>query len=159
MQKGGVIKISLGTTVLWGSTSFLQRVFVAQKKVVRIIAGMRPSEHCRPTFVEMRVMTVPSMFIYKSLMYIKENLQRFTRQVDIHAYQTRQDNNLRIPFHRLTTTQRSVVYQGIKFYNKIGNAIKTQTTSKFGNTLKHYLLNKAFYSVDEFLNATDLENL
>ena len=141
--------------ILWGSTPFLQRVFVAQKKVLRTIARLGPSEHCRPIFIEMKILTAPSLYIYNCVMYIKENLSKFDRQLDIHCYQTRKDI-LRIPLHRLTTTQRSVVYQGIKFYNAIGNKIKEQTSRQFGINLKAFLVNKAFYSVQEFVNDPDL---
>jgi hypothetical protein len=58
--------------IFWGNTQNAVRVFRAQKRVIRIIASLPFSSHCKPSFQRLEVLTLPSLFILESLLFIKK---------------------------------------------------------------------------------------
>ena len=59
--------------MLWGNSTGAKTVFKWQKKVLRVITGMSERESCRHTFKDLKIMTVPSLYILNCLLYVKEN--------------------------------------------------------------------------------------
>nr|CAH7731082.1 unnamed protein product [Callosobruchus chinensis] len=50
------------------------RVFVAQKRALRLIFGLTYRDSCCQTFHRYKIMPVLCIYIYKFIMYIKSNL-------------------------------------------------------------------------------------
>jgi hypothetical protein len=67
---------------------------------------------------------------------------------------TRQKNDLHVPYAHRTMYQKGVLYSGIKVFNARPSSIKTISNDpqKFKTTLKRYLLTHSFYSVNEFFS-------
>ena len=139
--------------VLWGNSSGWRRVFILQKKAVRILGGAHYREHCKPYFKKLKILTVPSLYIYHALLYVKANLGSFSRRADIHEHQTRGSRHLEIPFHRLNISQGSVLYQGVKLFNALERDVQCLPLCRFKICVKNMLLNEAFYSVSEFFEC------
>jgi hypothetical protein len=59
--------ISYGV-IFWGSSSYGSKVFILQKKIIRIITNTitntRPRDSCREVFKNMEIMTLYSQYIY-----------------------------------------------------------------------------------------------
>ena len=70
---------------LYFYTSHAEKVFILQKRVIRILADTAKLKHCKPLFKSFKVLTVPSLYSLG----------------DIHNYSTRQIHRLEIPLHRL----------------------------------------------------------
>ncbi|KAJ8978948.1 hypothetical protein NQ317_018423 [Molorchus minor] len=102
-------------------------------------------------------MTLPGIFIHQCIMYAKEN-ERLGRNASFHMYNTRNKNDLNIPYHRLKRTQQPVNYDSIVLYNKLPYHLKESTTNQLNIALKKILINNTFYSVQEFLDFSFSEN-
>lgn len=141
--------------VLWGSASrreFL-RVFYLQKRALRIIAGVRRKAPCKTLFQSFGIWTLPSLYIYEMLLYYNFNYDSIQVGSDVHNYNTRsRDQHRQVP-HRLQLSASLPQNIGPKLYNKLPQNIKLEKQpSKFKKLLSNYLLQKAFYSVGEFLS-------
>jgi len=52
------------SVIFWGNCSYAKKVFIFQKKIIRIITNTRPRDSCRETFRNMQIMTLYSQYIY-----------------------------------------------------------------------------------------------
>ena len=46
--------------IFWGSSSYANKVFILQKKIIRILTNTRPRDSCREAFKSMEIMTLYS---------------------------------------------------------------------------------------------------
>ena len=60
--------------LLWGNHSTANKLFILQKRAMRIICGAPPRSHCRSLFVYLGILTLPSVFVLSCLLYVKENI-------------------------------------------------------------------------------------
>ena len=67
---------------------------------------------------------------------------------------TRNSHNLHLPLPHLTKYQKGVHYAGVRLFNHLPAYIKKSTNESkvFKKTLKKFLMNNSFYSVDGFIN-------
>lgn len=138
-------------TALWGNSSSVGRVFVLQKRIIRLIFNLKFRESCRPVFVREKILTVPCIYIYQCAQYIRSNLDKFS--CADHNYPTRQAHLLRTDQHRTACFERSPSYAGRVIYNKLPIELKNMPNiNRFKNALKTYLLQKCYYTVNEYLN-------
>ncbi|KAL1446580.1 hypothetical protein WDU94_009857 [Cyamophila willieti] len=63
--------------LLWGHTPHSTKLFILQKKAIRILARLPYNEHAKPSFINMGIPTLPCMFILQCLIHIKKNRERF----------------------------------------------------------------------------------
>ena len=82
------------------------------------------------------------MFLYPNNM-LPSNFNSFFSTVNkIHNYNTHQSKMYYVPLCRTKIIQFSVVYQGVLFFNSLGNDIRDASSiSSFKRKLKEYLLN------------------
>jgi hypothetical protein len=57
--------------VFWGNSLETRKIFLLQKKTVRIIMGMKPREPCRPVFTKLNILTLASQYILSLMTYDK----------------------------------------------------------------------------------------
>jgi len=50
--------------IFWGSSANVNRVFILQKKIIRIIANLGPRDSCRNIFRSLQIFTLYSQYIY-----------------------------------------------------------------------------------------------
>ena len=67
-------------------------------------------------------MTLPSCIIYSNLIYIKEHIEKYSRNGDNHNYLTRNRDDIQLPQQRLTYT-RSINF-GILLLNSLPTSLK-----------------------------------
>lgn len=135
----------------WGACSkyLFQSVFVLQKRAIRNLSNAHPRTHCRPLFIENNILTLPSLLILETACLIHKNKHHFPSQQRV--YSTRQINNIPLPIPHSSLVRNSFVYNGVKIYNHVDLQIRSvQNLKLFRRSLKMFLLDKAFYSVDEF---------
>jgi len=81
----------LYSVVIWGGSNHMNEVFIAQKRVIRAMAGKRywrsncALDSCRPLFKRFGIMTVYSLYILEYLKYLKKNPQKFTNFSEISS--------------------------------------------------------------------------
>jgi hypothetical protein len=138
--------------IFWGHTKNTIRVFRLQKRILTIMSGCGRRDSCRKLFVEQKILTLPSLYIYQLIMFVKKNNELYVTNDTIHNHNTRQNKNLHQPEANLTQYQNGVLYKGTIMYNSLPTYIKEESVyvGKFAKVLKKFLCEKAFYSLDEF---------
>nr|CAI5819056.1 unnamed protein product [Callosobruchus analis] len=142
-------------TMLWGNSSHAIRVFRLQKTAVRILSRVPFDASCRELFRLNGIMTLPSIYIFQTLIHIHKNLGTFTTPAFNHNYDTRNAQSI-IPLRsRLRMTQMNRV--NIYIYNKLDSLfkimhIKDMSLNAFKVFSKKFLLQHCFYTIDEYLN-------
>lgn len=138
----------------WGCGRDKGRIFILQKRIMRLIFNLNFRETCRYIFKQKNILTVPCIFIFKCLMYTKQNINVFSQVSDTHAYGTRHGALLRIPTHTTSKYRHSPKYNCINIYNMLPKHLREINCPKlFKIGIKKFLLEKSFYSVDEFLSG------
>ena len=103
--------------IAWGGTPPSNYVFGLQRKCVRILARLSYREDCRLAFKSLNILTLPSMFILRCLLYIHKNNELYKTHADVHDYFTRNCMNFRVDYCRLSRTQKSYYYIGKLLHN------------------------------------------
>jgi hypothetical protein len=88
-----------------GRSSNANKLFILQKKIVRIITNSGVRESCREAFKNMQIMTY-SQYIFSQILFTVNNKHLFTPSNEIHKYKTRNNTDLHLPTVNIT-----------KFYN------------------------------------------
>lgn len=148
--------INYGIT-LWGNTSAATMIFRQQKKALRILANVSYLESCRRLFIKYHIMTLPSLYIFYTLIEIYKKYPVLTTQSDIHPYDTRGANLLRTPKFRLNKTENNSL--PLKLFNVLPHKIRILNIFYFKKTLKNFLTENSFYSVSEFVISVKNGNL
>lgn len=143
----------LYANMLWGNCSNAKQVFIWQKRALRIIAGVSDIQSCRPLFKNFNIMTLPSIFIYSNLVYVKKNLNKFLLRNFTHNYSTRKNHEINIPQFRLAKSTSSHKFLQVKLFNSLPETSHLIEEAFFKKKLSKWLLQNAFYSIDEFLNC------
>jgi len=139
--------------LLWGCSGAADKVLLLQKRAIRTMLGLRYNESCKEYFRKEGILTIPSIFIYTCVKYVRENIEEFHRNGDEHTYNTRQADNLQTPIHRLKATQRSTHYWGTKLYNHLPHVWKGLDAERFAAKVREVLLGLAVYTLQEFMEA------
>jgi hypothetical protein len=140
--------------ILWGNSTNINDLFVMQKKLIRIIAQIDNTKSCKPFFIKLNLLTLPSIYIYDICIYTFKNISLFTKVKDTHNVNTRHKSRLYLPQSRTKMLNTSPYYMAVKIFNKLPPYISKETNLKiFSNTLKSYLISKCFYSLNEYLTT------
>jgi Reverse transcriptase (RNA-dependent DNA polymerase) len=138
---------------LWGNSSMIGEVFILQKRILRIIAGVPTTYSCRDIFAKFNILTLHSLYVYELCIYIYHNRNKFVLNRDFHGINTRQKDGY-VPFSKYKISCDSPNILGLKVYNHLPLNIREVTISaKFSNLLKKFLMNKSCYSLDEYFNV------
>ena len=72
--------------LFWGNSTGAQQVFLWQKKAIRTIVDIKQCDSCKKYFRELKIMTLPSIFIFYTLLFVKENYYALNLRRNIHNY-------------------------------------------------------------------------
>lgn len=139
--------------VFWGGTHG-QSVFIIQKRAVRILAGLKIRESCRGLFRALNLLTVPALYVYECLCYVRRNRDYFSKFVINHSYDTRQVDLFRYPVHRTSLLEKGCFYKCLYFFNLLPGKIRDITSiNHFKNTIKRSLIAAEPYDIND-INKT-----
>ena len=144
--------------ILWGNSQYATRLFILQKRAIRILARASTNpcadvyckDSCSDLFKKFNILTLPSLYIFMSIMYVIDNKHMLTVNKDIHEHFTRGKDNIHIKKHNLKMSDKCPGYAGSIFYNNLPNYIKKESDVRFKSTLKAYLIDKCYYNVQDF---------
>lgn len=137
--------------MFWGSsTAGLHRIFLLQKKAIRIIFNLGFRDSCKEYFAKHNILTIPSMYIYFSLCYIHKHKNSYALLDSQHNYQTRHNNKIILPKCNLSLFYNSPEFSALRMYNTLPNQVTTLPYSKFKTVLKRRLISLCLYSVTDF---------
>jgi hypothetical protein len=122
-----------------------------QRRAIRIIAKLGYKDHCHEYFQKLNILTLPCLYIYKCLEHIIKNLDSYPTLGAFHDYHTRAEA-ISFKTIRLSKSKDGINYFCIKFFNKLPVKItKTINEKMLLSKIKSYLIEKQFYSFEEFL--------
>jgi hypothetical protein len=115
--------------IFWGNSSYAINVFYLQKRMIRIITGVGNRTSCKQSFIALKFLTLPSLYIYSLLCFVVDNMDQYCFVSDIHNRNTRQALNLNLyqPQTHLSLYQKGSYYMGIKLFNYLPLHLKNYT--------------------------------
>ena len=139
--------------IFWGnsSKSNTNKVLLIKKKAVRVLAGLQYNESCKEHFVSLGIMTVVSLYIFETLLFVKNNLNLLKQDEISHLYETRGKHTfVRPQKHRTKFFEKSVSYSGIKLYNSLPTSVKELKYPLFKHKLKQFFISNCLYTLEDF---------
>ena len=138
---------------VWGSTytSNLNRTFISQKRVIRVISRSAFDAHTDPLFKNLKILkfydiyrfqTLKFMFLFKNGLLPNMFKEMFYFSNQVHSYNTRNSNSFHIFPCRTNIRQFGIRFQGPKLFNTLLVDIQnSENVSSFKTKLKALLLN------------------
>jgi hypothetical protein len=122
--------------IFCAGSSYDNKVFILQKKIIRIIVNAKTRETCREIFKKLKILPFYSQYIYSLLLFVIDNKDVLNFNTDILKYTTRLHDNLHVPIINITRFKKGAYIMGIKIYNHLPQSIKILTSDeKFLNLL------------------------
>jgi exonuclease III len=142
--------------IFWGSAPLSVNIFKIQKRIIRVMAGLSKSASCRESFKKLHILTFQSQFILSLSLFVVKNKNYFTINREIHDINTRYCNNFYLPTTNLSKVQKGVLFSGSRIFNHLPSNIKSASAdiNRFKCLLKRYLIDRAFYTMNEFYENT-----
>jgi hypothetical protein len=139
--------------IYWGNASGSNKVFILQKKIIRIMVGAGPRHTCRRLCRKLNILPIPCVCIFALMMFVINNLEEFQKNSFVHGINTRNSAQLPRPITNLSSYQRGIYYLSIKLFNTLPiNIINLKNDKKqFRIVLRSYLQTHSFYSVEELI--------
>jgi len=144
--------------IFWGASTTASKVFILQKKTLRIIYNIKPRDSCRKLFRDNQIMTFYSLYLYSLTLFVVKNKGFFDPNNTFHQYNTRTNKNLHLPSIHLRKYAKGPYVNGIKVFNHLPHNIKTleHNPVKFKNALKNFFHQHPFYSIKEYFEQGNL---
>jgi hypothetical protein len=141
---------------LWGN-SYLYNTkiaFTMQKRAIRIIVRIPQWVSCREHFQKLKVLTVPCLYIQVLLTGLVKHLNETESEEDrVLRLATRRKNLKNSLIPKLRIVKHSAHYQAEHLFNKLPVEFRQiSNVNVFKRKLKALLVNKCYYSIDEFVN-------
>jgi hypothetical protein len=138
--------------LFWGNSHHARRIFIIQKRAVRILAGISRRQSCKSHFTNLNILTLTSTFILNTAMFVHNNPDLFYLNKTHHSHHTRNNNSIFITPFTHSFYKHSPYYLCSKIYNKLPSNISEYTTTiSFRTKLQAFLIKKAYYNLSEFL--------
>lgn len=139
--------------LFWGNATNSHKVFVLQKRCVRIIAGAHPCAPSLPIFKAFQILPLPCLYIFSVVSFIHSNISLFPTNSVLHNHFTRSSTHLHLAYHRTKISFCGPKSIGFRLYNKLPIICKNSTSlSMFKSRVRSFLLNKMYYNFYDFLN-------
>jgi hypothetical protein len=142
-------------TIFWGVSVESKRIFLQQKRIIRIMTGSSKRTTCKGLFLKLKILTLTSQYILSLMRFLSSNLDFFTFNSTVHNINTRLRLKLHKPLVKLKMYQRSSYYNCINIYNKLPDELANLILNKkeFLSQLNAYLLDRPFHTLEDFLNT------
>jgi hypothetical protein len=137
--------------ILWGlsSKANLNRIFTLQKRAIRCILRLKPTESCFPHFKNLGILTVPCIYMFEVISYVKDQKLVKAHQ---HTHNTRNRNFNPSQVHNLKLFECKPEYIGLKLLSQLPPELKQiDDPKKFKVELKKHLINQCLYQLPHYL--------
>ena len=139
--------------IYWGTSCEFQRIFIHQKKIIRLIFSLNPLQSCRQTFIQNKIFSLPCILIYEAALFVKLNKAHFPLHNSVHDHDTRGCSKIYINKFNLSCYKKGPFYLCGTIFNKLPTVIKQETNiNRFKKKLRLFLCENCFYSLQEFYN-------
>lgn len=135
----------------WGHSPILGDLFALQRRAIRIVTGTGYRSCCRGRFRTLKILTLPSLYIFECLKWMHANKHQFITNSGVHGRRLRYGDHIRIPYHRVYASRCGKSYYGPLLYNLLSDNVKSYGAETFAMGLKRFLAARAYYSLSEFI--------
>jgi hypothetical protein len=141
--------------IFWENSHYSNIIFRLQKRIIRIIAGIRGRDSCREHFKKLKILPLQSQYILSILLFVVDNRDYFKVNSEIHNTNTRNKSNLHPPTSNLSVYQKGTYCSGFRVFNGLPSQIKdlSHNRNQFKHALKNFLHFHSFYTLDEYFNC------
>lgn len=140
--------------IFWGNSTDQSRAFVAQKKCMRAIYGIRSDESCQPIFKKLGLLPLPSLYLYEVSMFVRKHIELFKTVEEVSSRNRRDQYQHRLvleEIRRLGKYNKSCLAMCVRIFNKLPNTLKALNCGLFKVNLYKWLTENNFYSIKQFL--------
>lgn len=139
--------------IMWGNSTDTNRAFVAQKKCIRSICGLKPEESCRPMFKKLGLLPLPCIYIYEICVFVVKHIHLFKTANEICSRIRRDPFRLvQSDLPRLTKYNKNCLATCVRIYNKMPSHFKVLNIRLLKIALYKWLNEYNFYSLKEFMD-------
>ena len=140
----------------WGccnNEQFLS-IFKLQKRAIRYLFGLSGRAHCEYYFKKYEILTLPALFILETVCLVRKHINSLPERPN-HPYPTRNSSqDIYLPLPSSELIRGSIIYNAKKLYNHLPIHLKSiPTFAKFRRNAKAFLVERPFYSINEFYGA------
>jgi hypothetical protein len=123
-------------------------IFRLQKRIIRIMVGIRDRDSCREYFRELNILPLQAEYIYSHSLSVVSNQHHFKINSEINNINTRTKSDLHHPPSHLSFYQKGTYDTGIKGFNSLPVPIKDlpHNTKQFKSALKNCLHFHSLYT-------------
>ena len=138
----------------WGNAnkSDLNRLFLIQKKAIRIVTNSGFRSHTNALFLENNILKISDLYLFQLGQFMfklnRNDLpdifqDMFLKNSSVHHYPTRQTDSYHLPLTRTLFAHRTLTFTGPNFWNSLKNEYKdAPSLNTFKRKLKKFLLSK-----------------
>lgn len=138
--------------IFWGNSTDKHIIFKMQKRCLRAMSGLQTTDSCKPYFTKYKILTLPSLYILEMALFVKTYPHLFPKKSAFVVRNRRHGDRLCIHAAKTTLLQNSVICMAPKIYNKIPEKYKSLNKNLFRANLKSFLVEKCYYTIQDFLN-------
>lgn len=142
--------------ILWGKSPHANKLFIEQKKVLRILFNLPFNFSCKTVFQKNKLLTLPSLFILETLKFATSN--GIITRSDLfpsHNHFTRH-SSIKPEKHKYSVSKSNIRNASIQIFNalppNLKDILKKNELTQFFSELNNFVLNEAFYHVDELIS-------
>jgi hypothetical protein len=136
--------------IFWGRSSNVSKLFILQKKIIRIVTSTGLRESCREAFKNMEIMMLYSQYIFSFILFAVKNKHLFTSNKEIRTYKTRNYLNFHLPPVNLIKFYKGPYISGTEAFSHLPRHIKILVNNMkcFKLSLKRFLCHYSFYLLE-----------
>ena len=139
---------------MWGNTfkTSLEKMVLVQKKLIRIITCSPYRAHTGPLLFANRIMTLSDINVYMTGIFMYQwahknipNIfqKKFHTNRAFHSHDTRHENDLCVPNHRIEIRKCSMKVHGVQVWNDIPDEIKVSSSiDMFKRKYRSFLIDR-----------------
>lgn len=106
--------LQFGITV-WDSTTNLRKALIIQKRIIRVMLGLRQRISCKEKLKKLQILRVPSLYVLEMIMFFIKNPDKYQTNISIHSKDTRQRNQLHLHTVRLSPVWKCACYSSVRY--------------------------------------------
>lgn len=132
----------------------INKAFILQKRSIRTILRISQNDSCRDHFKNLGILTVPSLYILVVLNFLVKYIYDFETDYERRDRESTRRKNLRHKIQpTLNITKQCTLYQSVEIFNRLPHQIKEllYRPNLFKQKVKAFLLDKIFYSINDYL--------